>query len=183
MGSIPVELWGSAMWRTVHAVALGHDARYARLTGSSPPPTHADNSDADNAADAAYLCFFDSLGHVLPCDQCRTGFPGDTPAQISEAMRRRELFAWSVALHNRVNAKLGRPQVTAAEARVGFYAGDAAAAAAAAGRTRADVHYTKLEPLFESLTIAVLVVAFVAGGVAWWQRHRVDLSAAVVVVA
>jgi hypothetical protein len=87
-------VWGPHLWRALHLIALGYPQR----------PTVHDR--------AAYRAFFEQLDRVIPCGTCAANYrrhlvelplepsalqggPGDT------------LFAWTVRLHNLVNAELG----------------------------------------------------------------------------
>lgn len=83
--------WGPAAWKLLHGTAL-HEPR--RLTPR----------------------WFRLLAEVLPCAECcahlRSNLEALPPPDAPSA-----LFAWSVALHNRVNSQLGKPGVSAAEAR------------------------------------------------------------------
>jgi len=146
--SVPSELWGAATWRAIHAVALGHDAMRREPADSS-------------SSSSSYVMFLRSLGQVLPCERCRAGFDdamsGDLASAMHEALRRRELFAWTVALHNHVNGKLGRPPMAVDEARAAFLSGP--------GVDRP----SRMEHAFERLAAGMLVAALLAGGVSWWS--------------
>jgi len=96
MRKITPEIWGGAMWRTIHVVALG----YPR----NPPP----------AARAQYKAFYDSLRTVIPCSTCREGYVGivdDMPVDAALG-NPEDLFDWTVRVHNKVNEKLGKLPMT-----------------------------------------------------------------------
>ena len=85
-------MWGPALWRAIHFIALGYPQRSA--------------SDADRAA---YRAFFESLDAVIPCQICATNYrrhllelPIDDGA----------LFDWTVNLHNLVDKELGKADHT-----------------------------------------------------------------------
>ena len=89
--------WGAIGWAFIHLVALGYP--------SEPTPRDA----------AEYGRFFASLGDILPCMACRDHLRDHVrqcPPANALAAGRAELFAWTVALHNRVNESLGRPTRT-----------------------------------------------------------------------
>ena len=89
------QYWGPAAWRVIHWTAL-HDP--ARIAGGA---------------------WFARLSALLPCEECQEHFqarlaahpPPDAPSR---------LLAWSVRMHNSVNAALGKPVVTLAEAKRTF---------------------------------------------------------------
>lgn len=90
------ETWGPSMWLMVHLIAATYPAR----------PTPEDKE--------RYAAFFNSLRDVLPCEGCRRGY--DTilrtvPTQLTPQVfaSTQTLFKWTVDVHNRVNAKLGKP--------------------------------------------------------------------------
>ena len=98
-------VWGPAMWRTVHTLALAYE------------PAKAER----------YRAFFVALVGVIPCDACVKSFVRlllpdgaplvderdemrgvDDPEDLDAALLLRRtpdaFFAWTVALHNRVSA-------------------------------------------------------------------------------
>lgn len=84
------------MWFMVHLVAATY-------------PLHPTEADAAN-----YAAFFRSLEHVLPCEGCRKGYSiilGTAPTRLTPRVfaSREALFKWTVDVHNRVNAKVGKP--------------------------------------------------------------------------
>lgn len=90
------EVWGPSMWFMVHLVAATFPEK----------PTPADR--------AQYAAFFHSLQHVLPCYGCRKGYEtiiNTEPTKLTTRTfaSRQALFKWTVDVHNRVSAKLGKP--------------------------------------------------------------------------
>lgn len=84
------------MWFMVHLIAATYPV--------NPTPQ-------DKANTAA---FFQSLQHVLPCGGCRRGYEiilSTEPTRLTPHVfaSRASLFKWTVDVHNRVNAKLGKP--------------------------------------------------------------------------
>lgn len=90
------EVWGPHMWFMFHLVA----ATYPEA------PTAADKTN--------FKAFYTSLKHVLPCPGCRVGYntiitTEPTKMEARVFANRPNLFKWTVDVHNRVNAKLGKP--------------------------------------------------------------------------
>lgn len=90
-------IWGPPLWDAIHFVAAGYPVQ----------PTDADVR--------AYGDFFRGLADVLPCAPCRHHFAAhirEIPPEGPLAAGRAELFAWTVAFHNAVNASLDKPPMT-----------------------------------------------------------------------
>ena len=95
-GGFPPEVWGPSMWFLMHLVAATFPLS----------PTSNDK--------ARYTDFFTSLQAVLPCEGCRRGYNAiltTDPTRLTPRVlsSREALFKWTVDVHNRVNAKLGKP--------------------------------------------------------------------------
>jgi hypothetical protein len=92
------KLWGPYLWRALHLVALGYPTR---------------PSDAERAA---YRAFYENIAHVLPCATCAANYrrhlQEDLPLEpgLLDGGHDGALFAWTVRLHNLVNAELGAPR-------------------------------------------------------------------------
>lgn len=105
---VPISVWGSATWRTLHSICLGFDQRHR---GGAL-------SDADRQAARNLI---ESLEHLLPCSACRTSLAAlmasvDLRASLTNAIADGALLPWSVQLHNLVNAKLGKPAISSESA-------------------------------------------------------------------
>lgn len=100
----PPAVWGPFFWHTIHIVALGYPKS----------PSYSDKKAAKE--------FYESLVFLIPCPVCREHYA--THLQKSPLVphldRREDLFKWTVQLHNEVNASLGKPRITEAEALL-FY--------------------------------------------------------------
>lgn len=86
-------IWGPYMWRSIHIIALNYPY--------SPSDQHK----------IACRQFFESLQYMLPCSICQKNFRQkliDYPIQLNS---RKDLFEWSVKLHNIVNGCLGKRQI------------------------------------------------------------------------
>jgi len=103
---VAVELWGGALWRSIHAVALGY-AEGPEDRRRSP------------SIRLAYRAWFTALSSTLPCDTCRDGYAAhmvdDSDAllsQLDEALADvgspYALFEWTVKLHNCVARRQGK---------------------------------------------------------------------------
>jgi FAD-linked sulfhydryl oxidase len=92
--------WGPYFWGTLHIACL------------VAPPVLSDEHKA------AYRDFVHSYTMILPCPACRHHFHEileQFPIENHLATGK-ELFAWSVTVHNIVNMKLGKPVVSFREA-------------------------------------------------------------------
>lgn len=96
MPDIDPRVFGPSMWKTLHHVALGFP--------DEPTEKHKQ----------AYAIWFHNLSNVIPCQSCAEHYeelisenPPDEHMTDSHA-----LFRWVVAIHNRVNDRLGKPRYT-----------------------------------------------------------------------
>jgi len=92
--------WGPYFWGTLHLACL-----------SAPSVLTQEHK-------AAFQALVESYTKVLPCPMCQVHFtevlqkyPLQDSLNTSE-----DLFLWSVAVHNAVNANIGKPQVTPIDA-------------------------------------------------------------------
>ena len=92
--NIPPQVWGPFLWNTIHIVALGYP--------SEPTYTHK----------KAMKEFFEALQVIIPCPNCRRHFAKhlETFPITPHLDNRRDLFKWTVVLHNSVNKALGKPE-------------------------------------------------------------------------
>jgi FAD-linked sulfhydryl oxidase len=103
-GHIPPTTWGPFFWHTIHLVALGYPNT----------PTYAEKRAAKE--------FYESLVHLIPCPTCKIHYADHlknkpiTPSLDS----RKDLFQWTIDIHNEVNKDLGKPLYTDADA-IAFY--------------------------------------------------------------
>jgi hypothetical protein len=92
-------VWGPFFWTTMHIASLGY----------SRTPSQAEQ---DAAAQ-----FYESLAYMIPCPICRshyTEFLAEMPVR-SAVQSRDALIEWVFTLHNRVNNRLGKPEITFAQ--------------------------------------------------------------------
>lgn len=95
------DIWGKHMWFSIHFIAQDYPLE----------PTQDDVN--------SYKHFFENLWKVLPCYKCSVNYKRHLKElPIDQYLESRELlFAWTVELHNIVNAELGKPLMTLDEAK------------------------------------------------------------------
>ena len=99
MGIAP-DSWGPYVWAAIHLVCIGAPD----FLGP--------------AEQMHYKQFFMTLPHVIPCSTCSDHLKENLqklPIDQNLATNK-DLFKWSVNLHNIVNSQLNKPQVTLADA-------------------------------------------------------------------
>lgn len=84
--------WGRSGWQFLHTVTFAY-------------PDHPTLLDKKR-----YLSFFKMIKYILPCPGCRRDFAKVKIDQKS-FKNRETLSRWLVAVHNRINVKLGKPVV------------------------------------------------------------------------
>ena len=96
---IPPEVWGPFFWHTIHIAALGY----------SQEPNYSEKK--------AMKEFLESLKTIIPCPICRNHYISHlakTPLGPSLDSRK-DLFRWTIDLHNEVNKMLGKRSYTETE--------------------------------------------------------------------
>lgn len=93
--NIDPAFWGPGTWRLIHSVAQAY-------------PEHPSKADQIKTAR-----FYFSLSEVLPCSTCRSDFQhlmkqSELRLTKQHLASRQALYAWTVALHDAVNKKLGK---------------------------------------------------------------------------
>jgi len=93
---LPPSVWGPIFWNTIHIVALGY----------SMNPTEEDKTAAKQ--------FYESLVYLIPCPICRVHYKSHLEEMPVDAVlgSRSDLIEWTWKIHNKVNAELGKPQIT-----------------------------------------------------------------------
>lgn len=97
---VDMDVWGPALWKAFHLVALGYSA-------------------SEGAAEReGYRAFYEGFGNVLPCHKCRAHYAANfSTLDINDYLQSPEaLFAWTVAMHNRVNASKGYREMSIKDA-------------------------------------------------------------------
>jgi len=93
--------WGRPYWVMMFSSALTY-------------PEHPTLDDQHH-----YKRFFEELRWVLPCKNCKKHYRRmSTELPINPYLNggRQAVFAWVLKIHNRVNRRLGKPELTAAQA-------------------------------------------------------------------
>jgi hypothetical protein len=94
------DIWGPGMWQAMHMIAA--------TMPEHPTPEQSRH----------YYTFFSSLANVLPCPGCRAHYSemigpgGILPLTTRVVSSRINLFKWTVAVHDAVNARVGKPHGT-----------------------------------------------------------------------
>lgn len=99
MGFSP-STWGKEAWHFIHMVALSY-----------PPEESLTEEIKDR-----YLKFFESLGHTLPCPYCSYHYRQKFEKNPPRLKNRKELFEWTVDIHNSVNRDNKKRELTYEEA-------------------------------------------------------------------
>ena len=88
-------LWGSSAWKFLHAATFAYP----------DTPTEAHKT--------AALEMFRSLSYMLPCGECCMNYQNEFSEQSIKPFlnSRSALSRWLVDLHNRVNKRLGKPEL------------------------------------------------------------------------
>lgn len=95
------EIWGKYIWHTIHYVALGY-------------PSSPSENDKN-----MYRLFFMNMGDVIPCESCSKGYKHllqKHPLTDDILKSPIQLFEWTVNLHNSVNTKLQKRELSVAQA-------------------------------------------------------------------
>lgn len=95
-------VWGSSAWRLMHSVTFTYPKN----------PSVVDKQH--------YKQFFESLCYVLPCQNCCFNFQKELNTfDLDSALQSREtLSRWLFDLHNSVNERLGKKQLTYDEVEI-----------------------------------------------------------------
>lgn len=101
MGLNPT-VWGPQGWHFIHATAMTFP----------PNPTDADKQN--------YQAFFNSLEKILPCELCRENFKQKIAKMPPPYTNGKEMFEWSVDIHNQVNKENTQPELTYEQAAKEF---------------------------------------------------------------
>jgi hypothetical protein len=145
---IPPETWGPFFWHTIHIVALGYPSS----------PSYNEKKSAKE--------FFESLRFLIPCPICKDHYNAHlekfplTPHLDS----RKDLFRWTILLHNEVNKTLNKPPFTETQALQYYHR------LGARGRSPVYTPDDFLEADFKSILQGIgigVALCTVAGGVLW----------------
>jgi len=96
-GGFPPEVWGPSVWKTLHFMAAAYPVQ----------PSAQEKK--------AMYAFLQALRFLLPCAGCKHGYdlltssPGPLKLTPGVVRDRATVFAWTVRVHDAVNAKLRKP--------------------------------------------------------------------------
>ena len=90
-----MDIVGPPLWRSLHAITFAYS--------DTPTPEQR----------AAVISFFESLTALLPCTECQQNFVRELAhSPLRDHVHNRDtLSRWLVDLHNRVNVRLGKPEL------------------------------------------------------------------------
>lgn len=93
MGVYP-EIWGPHAWAFIHLMII------------------SEKEPLDKSRLKYYKQFFDLLTNLLPCEKCRLHLKDNLTKlkDITKIKSKKELFNWSVDLHNMVNKITNKPE-------------------------------------------------------------------------
>ena len=96
---VPPEVWGPFFWHTIHIAALGYPQQ----------PSYSDKKAAKE--------FFESLQYLIPCPICKQHYVSHlAKIPVGPSLDdRKDLFRWTIDLHNDVNEMLGKRKYTETE--------------------------------------------------------------------
>ena len=96
---LPPEIWGPLFWSTMHIVSMAYPDE----------PMYAEKRAAKD--------FFNSFIYLLPCAICRTHFQEIFKLMPVESWldNRSSLTEWVWMIHNEVNKRLKKPEITLSE--------------------------------------------------------------------
>ena len=96
---IPPEVWGPFFWHTIHIAALGY-------------PQEPNYSEKKSMKE-----FLESMQLTIPCPICRQHYVSHlVKSPVGPALdSRKDLFKWTIDLHNEVNIMLGKRAYTQTE--------------------------------------------------------------------
>jgi len=104
------KIWGKHMWASIHFIALGYPQS----------PSEKEKSD--------FKHFFENLHKILPCNACskhlESTIKNELPLHANNLENNNELFKWTVQLHNIVNKRLNKENMSFKEAENIYYKRD-----------------------------------------------------------
>ncbi|ARF09954.1 disulfide thiol oxidoreductase, Erv1 / Alr family [Indivirus ILV1] len=87
------DIWGPYFWFMIHSTSFEYPIK----------PTKNDKKQ--------YKKFYESFKYVLPCEVCRNNYSEhlkETPIDDEVLKSRKNLFIWTVKIHNKVNILNGK---------------------------------------------------------------------------
>ena len=150
---IPPEVWGPFFWHTLHIVALGYPQE----------PTYNDKKAAKD--------FFESLQTLIPCPMCRQHYASHmVKLPIGPSLdSRKDLFRWTVDLHNEVNVMLGKRKYSETEV-IQFYTRLGARGKSPVVSSN-DLIEADYQAMLKGIAIGIGITA-VIGGIMWFNLPK-----------
>ena len=96
--NINPNLWGESFWNVIHYITMAY-------------PDDPTEEDRQNIS-----AFIKSLQHVLPCETCRNHFKANLITYPLTNESRYNFITWAVNVHNEVNRRTGKPEMSIDEA-------------------------------------------------------------------
>lgn len=97
--NISPNMWGKYFWGVIHYITIAYPDN----------PTEEDKQ--------TIQAFIQSLQNILPCEKCRSHFKSKTyPLTDSALSSRYEFIKWGVTVHNEVNRRTGKKEMTVDDA-------------------------------------------------------------------
>lgn len=150
---IPPEVWGPFFWHTLHIVALGYPQE----------PTYNDKKAAKE--------FYESLQTLIPCPMCREHYASHmVKLPIGPSLdSRKDLFRWTVDLHNEVNVMLGKRKYSETEV-IQFYTRLGARGKSPVVSSN-DLIEADYQAMLKGIAIGIGITA-VIGGIMWFNLPK-----------
>lgn len=92
--------WGPTFWKLLHITGLQYDGL-----------------DHSLARKTAYRSYMLALRNIIPCDKCAEHYTNSVLSNIESALSNHQLFEWTIDLHNQINRKTGKDELTYAQAK------------------------------------------------------------------
>ena len=92
--------WGPTFWKLLHIVGLQYDGLEHSLTRKT-----------------AYRSYMLALRNIIPCDKCADHYTTNVLANVESALSNNRLFEWTIDLHNKINRKIGKEELSYAKAK------------------------------------------------------------------
>ena len=92
------EKWGYHGWNFIHNIALGYDETFSYQKKQN------------------YINFFDVISDVIPCEKCSKHYKEYISKNRPNIKNKDSLFKWTVDIHNKVNERINKKQITLDEA-------------------------------------------------------------------
>ena len=156
---LPPEIWGPLFWSTMHIISLAYP----------DDPTYSEKRAAKE--------LFNAMAHLLPCPVCRSHYKDILQMSPVETWLddRKSLIEWVWATHNKVNVKLGKPEITLSEFYTRYNEMAERGLPIPPSNPYAEITQAAEEAAWirgASTTVGVVAVAAAVGGLLWASYGR-----------